>query len=189
MLEYKFTKGDRVVVLPTAQNCFAPAGATGTFNEYDSIRAWFYIDDEYVVSDTKNVCIEEYDIDLIKQSKATPQEPQSNEEDIVVDVTPKSVVEDVGSTATNKPVKSDGGSSDYYKISVKTSHGMANVEVNDVIYAMVGGDFDLANVLKACRRMYLASKGCGKEGVDIDYDVNKCKWFLDDFQMRFGKEE
>lgn len=85
-------------------------------------------------------------------------------------------------------IKSDGGSSDYYKIQIKTSHGMADVEVNDVIYAMVGGDFDLANVLKASRRMYLASKGCGKEGVDIAYDVNKCKWFLEDFQMRFGAQ-
>lgn len=96
------------------------------------------------------------------------------------------VQEDPGSVA--KPIKSDGGSSEYYKIAVKTSHGMADVEVNDLIYALVGGDFDLGNVLKAARRMYLASKGCGKEGVDIAYDVNKCKWFLDDFQMRFGKE-
>ena len=96
------------------------------------------------------------------------------------------VQEDSGSAA--KPIKSDGGSSEYYKIAVKTSHGMADVEVNDLIYALVGGDFDLGNVLKAARRMYLASKGCGKEGVDIAYDVNKCKWFLDDFQMRFGKE-
>ena len=173
MLEYKFTKGDRVVVLPTAQNYFAPAGATGTFNEYDSIHAWFYIDDEYVVSGTKNVCIEEYDIELIEQSKATPQEPQSNEEDIVVDVTPKAI-------------KSDGGSSDYYKISIKTSHGMVDVEVNDIIYAMVGGDFDLANILKAARRMYLASKGCGKEGVDIAYDARKIAWFCKDFVQRFG---
>lgn len=111
-----------------------------------------------------------------KTSVATSQEQQSNKEDI-------------GFAATSKPVKSDGGSSDYYKISVKTSHGMANVEVNDVIYAMVGGDFDLANVLKACRRMYLASKGCGKEGVDIAYDARKVAWFCDDFQMRFGKEK
>jgi len=85
------------------------------------------------------------------------------------------------------PVKSDGGSSDYYKIVVQTSHGPANVEVNDLIYALVGGDFDLGNVTKACRRMYLSSKGGGKEGTDIAYDVSKSKWFLDDFLMRFGK--
>ena len=88
--------------------------------------------------------------------------------------------------ATPKAIKSDGGSSDYYKISVKTSHGTVNVEVNDVIYAMVGGDFDLANVLKAARRMYLASKGCGKEGVDIAYDARKIAWFCKDFVQRFG---
>lgn len=92
-----------------------------------------------------------------------------------------------GSAATS--IKSDGGSSDYYKITVKTPHGLADVEVNDLIYALVGGDFDLGNVVKASRRMFLASKGIGKEGVDIEYDVNKCKWFLDDFQMRFGKEK
>lgn len=102
--------------------------------------------------------------------------PTQREGNIVVDVTPKAI-------------KSDGGSSDYYKISIKTSLGMADVEVNDVIYAMVGGDFDLANVLKAARRMYLASKGCGKEGVDIAYDARKIAWFCDDFQMRFGKEK
>lgn len=87
----------------------------------------------------------------------------------------------------DKPIKSDGGSSDYYKISVKTSHGMADVEVNDLIYALVGGDFDLGNCIKACRRMYLASKGCGKDGVDISYDARKVAWFCNDFQMRFGK--
>ena len=108
-----------------------------------------------------------------KTSVATSQEQQSNKEDI-------------GFAATSKPVKSDGGSSDYYKISVKTSHGVVNVEVNDIIYAMVGGDFDLANILKAARRMYLASKGCGKEGVDIAYDARKVAWFCDDFVRRFG---
>lgn len=115
----------------------------------------------------------EYD----KTSVIPSQEPQDKAE------------EDLGSTATIKPVKSDGGSSDYYKISVKTSHGMADVEVNDLIYALVGGDFDLGNCLKACRRMYLASKGCGKEGVDIAYDARKVAWFCADFQMRFGKEK
>lgn len=87
---------------------------------------------------------------------------------------------------TSSTTKSDGGSSDYYKIVVKTSHGPAEVEVNDLIYALVGGDFDLGNVIKASRRMYLASKGCGKEGVDVSYDKNKCLWFLEDFEMRFG---
>ena len=78
--------------------------------------------------------------------------------------------------------KSDGGSSDYYKLEINGNP----VEVEDVIYAMVGGDFILGNILKACRRMYLDSKGQGKEGIDMQYDANKIKYFVDSFVKRFG---
>lgn len=40
--------------------------------------------------------------------------------------------------------------------------------------------------MKALRRMYLDSKGQGKEGVDMQYDVNKIKYFVDSFEKRFG---
>ena len=78
--------------------------------------------------------------------------------------------------------KSNGGSSDYYKLEINGN----SVEVEDIIYAMVGGDFALGNVIKACRRMYLDSKGQGKEGVDMTYDANKIKFFVDSFEKRFG---
>jgi hypothetical protein len=80
--------------------------------------------------------------------------------------------------------KSDGGSSDYYKLGINGNP----VEVEDVIYAMVGGDFALGNALKALRRMYLDSKGQGKEGIDMQYDANKIKYFVDSFVERFGGE-
>ena len=79
-------------------------------------------------------------------------------------------------------IKSDGGSSDYYKLEINGNP----VEVEAVIYAMVGGDFALGNVLKALRRMYLDSKGQGKEGIDMKYDANKIKYFVDSFVERFG---
>lgn len=81
-------------------------------------------------------------------------------------------------------IKSDGGSSDYYKLEINGNP----IEVEDVIYAMVGGDFILGNILKACRRMYLDSKGQGKEGIDMQYDANKIKYFVDSFVKRFGGE-
>ena len=81
-------------------------------------------------------------------------------------------------------IKSDGGSSDYYKLEINGNL----VEVEDVIYAMVGGDFILGNILKACRRIYLDSKGQGKEGIDMQYDANKIKYFVDSFVKRFGGE-
>lgn len=80
--------------------------------------------------------------------------------------------------------KSDGGSSDYYKLEINGN----SIEVEDVIYAMVGGDFALGNALKALRRMYLDSKGQGKEGIDMQYDANKIKYFVDSFVERFGGE-
>lgn len=82
---------------------------------------------------------------------------------------------------TNKII-STGGSSDYYKLNINGNH----VETEDVIYAMVGGDFALGNALKALRRMYLDSQGGGKEGVDMSYDANKVKYFVDSFVKRFG---
>lgn len=80
--------------------------------------------------------------------------------------------------------KSDGSSSDYYKLNINGNP----VEVEDVIYAMVGGDFILGNILKACRRMYLDSKGEGKEGVDMQYDANKIIYFANSYVKRFGEK-
>jgi len=84
-------------------------------------------------------------------------------------------------TETTK-IKSDGGSSDYYKLEINGNP----VEVEDVIYAMVGGDFALGNSIKAIRRMYLDSKGQGKEGIDMEYDKNKVVYFTNSFVDRFG---
>ena len=81
------------------------------------------------------------------------------------------------------PVKSDGGSSDYYKLSITNKAGETfQCQMGDVIRAVVGNDFDLANILKACRRSYEASQGRGKEGATIEYDMNKVKYFADEFK-------
>lgn len=91
-------------------------------------------------------------------------------------------VDEPAQDITNK-ITSTGGSSDYYKLIINGNH----VETEDVIYAMVGGDFALGNALKALRRMYLDSEGGGKEGVDMSYDANKVKYFVDSFVKRFGE--
>ncbi len=91
-------------------------------------------------------------------------------------------VDEPAQDITNK-ITSTGGSSDYYKLNINGNH----VETEDVIYAMVGGDFALGNALKALRRMYLDSEGRGKEGVDMSYDANKVKYFVDSFVKRFGE--
>ena len=96
-----------------------------------------------------------------------------------MDVLPKTCTEEAVKTV------STGGSSGYYELEIEGKP----YQVEDVIYVMVGGDFALGNVLKAARRMYLDSKGQGKEGVNMSYDANKIKYFVDSFVKRFGKEE
>ena len=83
-------------------------------------------------------------------------------------------------------VKSDGGSSDYYKLKIKrASDGQEfECEMGDVIYSVFGGDFDLGNIVKACRRMYLDTQGAGKDGIDAEYDGKKIEWFTKDFLQR-----
>lgn len=82
--------------------------------------------------------------------------------------------------------KSDGGSSDYYKLKIKrASDGQEfECEMGDVIYSVFGGDFDLGNIVKACRRMYLDTQGTGKDGIDAEYDGKKIEWFTKDFLQR-----
>ena len=82
--------------------------------------------------------------------------------------------------------KSDGGSSDYYKLKIKrASDGQVfDCEMGDIIYSVFGGDFDLGNIVKACRRMHLDSQGAGKDGIDAEYDAKKIEWFTKDFLQR-----
>lgn len=85
--------------------------------------------------------------------------------------------------------KSDGGSSDYYKLKIKrASDGQVfDCEMGDIIYSVFGGDFDLGNIVKACRRMYLDGQGGGKDGIDAEYDAKKIEWFTKDFLQRVNK--
>lgn len=83
---------------------------------------------------------------------------------------------------TSQPIKSDGGSSDYYKLTITNKDGESiQCETGDVIRCMVGNDFTLGNIIKACRRMYQSSLGKGKDGVSIEYDSKKIQYFSDDF--------
>ena len=98
-------------------------------------------------------------------------------------------VESVEQSAVPSKFKSDGGSSDYYKLKIKrASDGQVfDCEMGDIIYSVFGGDFDLGNIVKACRRMHLDGQGGGKDGIDAEYDAKKIEWFTKDFLQRVNK--
>ena len=84
---------------------------------------------------------------------------------------------------TSQPIKSDGGSSSYYELTITNKAGESiKCETGDVIRTLVGNDFDFGNCVKALRRMYLATLGMGKEGTDIPYDANKVRYFLSEIE-------
>ncbi|WP_412521796.1 hypothetical protein [Shewanella algae] len=80
-------------------------------------------------------------------------------------------------------IKSDGGDSSYYDFVIHSSYGGSlKVKTGDVIRAMVYNDFDLGNILKACRRIAEAQRGRGKLGTDAEYDCNKIAYFAKELQ-------
>lgn len=82
-------------------------------------------------------------------------------------------------------IKSDGGSSDYYKLEIvnrKTGETFS-CEMGDIIYSVYGNDFDMGNIAKAMRRIHCDRNGVGKEGADSLYDANKVAWFAETLQQ------
>lgn len=82
-------------------------------------------------------------------------------------------------------IKSDGGSSSYYHIDLP-KHVLQlrfddrnnvigyRIEVKDVIKYALGNDFDKGNIFKGLVRED------AKEGCDKLYNLNKCKFFIEE---------
>ena len=97
--------------------------------------------------------------------------------------------------------KSDGGSSKYYQLEVLVREEKISsvvegsticrvqLETGDVIRALVDNDFDLGNIVKACRRIHQAKKGEGKEGTKVEYDCKKIQYFLDEWYKAYCMEQ
>lgn len=84
-----------------------------------------------------------------------------------------------------RTIKSDGGSSDYYKIYlppalIQRISESGYVEVKDVLRYGLDNDATLFNVAKALFRIASARRGEGKDGITVEYDLNKCLFFLKD---------
>lgn len=115
--------------------------------------------------------------------------------------TPHETEQDIVVPETGKPIKSDGGSSGYYKLKMRLSSDNVSkvpdhdelvdieLETGDVIRALVDNDFDLGNMVKAIRRIHQASKGQGKDNTTVEYDCNKIDYFLKEWYNNYQKEQ
>lgn len=72
-------------------------------------------------------------------------------------------------------IKSDGGKSDYYKITIDGQTFM----IEKIIKQVFRNDFDFGNAFKALIRANALIAGGGKEGSTIEYEMNKVKYSAD----------
>ncbi len=90
-------------------------------------------------------------------------------------------------TAPEDSVKSDGGSSSYYSISLPPEvlariAETGCIEVKDIVKHGFDNDFDAGNIIKATKRIMDTKAGRGKSGTDIKYDSNKIKFFAEEIK-------
>lgn len=99
----------------------------------------------------------------------------------------------------NKPIKSDGLSSDYYKIKLPSEvvnrilerrgvsgDGSSYIETNEVIRFGLNNDFDMANCFKCMVRVASLLNGKGKYGADLSYDINKINWSANEMKVNLN---
>ena len=91
----------------------------------------------------------------------------------------------VESSQTKKLIKSDGGSSDYYKREIP--EGMLErwnkdgfIEAKDVMKLFLGNDYNFCNSFKAHCRVQSLREGVGKDGASEKYDLRKAWFFCED---------
>lgn len=86
-----------------------------------------------------------------------------------------------------KKIKSDGGSSSYYDLPIsdkllkainsRNEDGKCYVKTEDLIDELFGNDFDFGTMFKSVVRGYLQTKGEGKAGNDLAYEMNKVIYY------------
>ena len=94
---------------------------------------------------------------------------------------------DLDLQAKNKSIKSDGGSTPYYQITITNDKGETFIcQLNDVLRDVFNNQWDLCNIVKASRRISEARQGKGKKDTSIKYDANKIIWFAEEIK-KYGK--
>ncbi|ATN93537.1 hypothetical protein [Pseudoalteromonas phage J2-1_QLiu-2017] len=93
-------------------------------------------------------------------------------------------------------VKSDGGSSSYYDFPVDKKlltslidrwyNGESHIKTQELI-EMFGSDFDFGTALKSLVRAYKVTRGGGKVGNDLNYELGKVDWYVNRIRERFSE--
>lgn len=99
----------------------------------------------------------------------------------------------------SKPIASDGFSSSYYDIPLprwvveriveRQGSGMSYIRTEELIESGFGNDFDFANAFKSLVRAWGASRGAGKAGNSVVYDLNKITYSINKIREREDRKD
>lgn len=103
----------------------------------------------------------------------------------------KNVVSEYNSSG----VASDGGTSVYYDLRLPkevttkiierlAESGESYIKTEEIIECVFGNDFDFGNSFKSLVRACLTTKGVGKKGNTLDYELNKIVYSVEKIRAR-----
>lgn len=100
-------------------------------------------------------------------------------------------------TEVGGAIKSDGGSSTYYDISIpewlvdriieRSDDGQAYIKTEELIEVAFNSDFDFGNALKSLIRMNGSFNGAGKAGNSVSYEKKKIEYSVNKLEQRFAR--
>lgn len=92
------------------------------------------------------------------------------------------------------PIKSTGGSSSYYDLSLsdklmnklfdRWEQGNAHIRTEELIEEAFSDNFDFGTAFKSLVRAHGITKGGGKAGNDLPYECNKVRWYIDKIEEK-----
>lgn len=98
---------------------------------------------------------------------------------------------------TKVPIKSDGGSSSYYDITLpqwlidniiqRLDEGSAYIKTEELTEVAFGNDFNFGTGFKSMVRAYGVTQGAGKAGNDLNYECNKVIYYANKIKERGGR--
>lgn len=116
-----------------------------------------------------------------------------------MELTPSPKPQRQGGDEKPKKIKSDGGSSAYYDLPLsdklvelilqRKEEGSAFIKTEEIILEVFDNDFDAANSFKSLVRAWQTTKGGGKEGNTLSYELNKIRYSLNKIEERFKEEK
>jgi len=178
----KYKVGDDVVVVSDKSDCFYKLGDVGVVEDVDVVENIVKV---LFKKNGKSWWVSEVELELVQAA-----EPKTIHDKLLQGISKISIGDQpamIIPSNTPMKVKSSGGSSSYYfsklpKEVIEDIVDKGGIELKDIVKYCFYNDADVKDITKAIKRIMEDLRGGGKEGIDAQYDLNKIKFFFNEFE-------